>query len=115
MSTLMYEVLLGLLICEVGVAVEHSVILDTICVHSLIRHMLATEGANHVKFLQFTCIFVDKPCPLFHFVSGFLIKLILIEIVFLLEFLLHLPDYIILKFEQATLLFIMLDQELALS
>jgi hypothetical protein len=99
MSALMNEVLCRFLVCEVGVAFKHSIILDTIRVHSEIRHMLATEGANHIEFLQFTGIFVDKPCPLFHFVPGFFIELILIEIVFLFEFLLHLPDYIILEFE----------------
>jgi len=105
----MDEVLCGFLVREVGVTVEHAVVLNTISVDSSVTHMLATEGANHIKLLQLRGIFVNEPGPLFHFIAGFLIELVLIEIVLLLKLLLHLPDYIIFEFEQTSLLFVMLD------
>ena len=114
MSALVDKVLLGLLIRVVGVTVEHSVILNAVGVDSTIRHVLATESANHIEFLEFRGILVYEPSPFFHLVSGFFVEFILIEIILLFELLLHFPNHIIFEFEEAALLLIMLDQKLAL-
>ena len=114
MSALVDKMLLRLFIRVVGVTVEHSVIFNAVGVDSTIRHMLATESANHIEFLEFRGILVNEPCPFFHLISGFFVKFILIEIILFLELLLHFPNHVIFKFEKAALLLIMLDQKLAL-
>lgn len=113
MSTLMNKLWLWFLLREVRVRIKHSVILNTISVDTLVRHMLSTESTNDIKLLEFGGVFVNKFCPFFHLVSSLLIEFILVAIVFLLYLLLQLPDHVIFKLQDTTLLFIVFNQKLS--
>jgi hypothetical protein len=111
----MNKILLGLFISIVSVTVESAIVFYAICVHCQVRHMLSTKSADHIVFLKFGCVSVNQFSPLLHFVLGFLIKLVLIKVVLLLQFLSHFPNHIIFEFKQSPLLFVMFNQELPLS
>jgi hypothetical protein len=114
-SALVDNVLCGLLFRKIGVAIKHAVILDAVRVGSQVTQVLAAEGADQVVLFQFASIPINKFRPLFHLIAGFLIELILIEVIFFLEFLRHLPNDVILHLEEAALLLVVFDQQLALS
>jgi hypothetical protein len=62
-------------------------ILLTIIIDVLVTQMLSTESTHQLKLFKFVSIPVYKSSPLVHFVPCFFIKLVLIVVVFLLQFL----------------------------
>jgi hypothetical protein len=71
--------------------------------------MLTAERANKFVLLELPCIPIYQTCPFIHLMTCFLVKLVLVVVVLLFEFLRKLPDDIILELEQFTLLFVMLQ------
>ena len=52
-----------------------------------VTEVLSAEGAHEFVLLELTSVSIYEPCPLIHLVTCFLVKLVLIVIVFLFEFL----------------------------
>ena len=77
--------------------------------------MLATESTNEFELLQLISVPIDKSCPLIHFVSCFLVKLILEIIILFLELLGKLPNDIVFELQQFSLLLVMVHENSTLS
>jgi len=107
---LMNHTVLWLFLCKVSVGIKESIVLRAFLIDGQVTHVLATKGTNHIEFLKLFSILVDKPRPLFHLIPRFLIKFILVVIVFLLKLARQFPDHVIFEFEKAALFFIMVDQ-----
>lgn len=104
------KVLQWLFFCKVGVTVESAVVLYAVSVHSQVRHVLSTECTDQIVSLQLSRVPVHKFSPLLHFILGLLVKLVLVEIILLFEFLSHFPNHIVFELQQPSLLFVMLNQ-----
>jgi hypothetical protein len=74
-------------------------IIRTAGVDRLVAEVLAAEGADEFVTAEFGRVTVDEASPFVHFMPRFLIELLLIEVVFLFEFLTQLPYHVILEFK----------------
>ena len=90
-------------------------VVSTLSVDVAIAEVLPTEGAHHFVLLKLASVPVHKLGPLIHLMSRLLIKLFLVEVILLLELLRELPDDIVLELKQLALLFVVLEEHLALS
>jgi len=83
--TLMNDTVFRFFLCKVSIGIEKRIIFGAVLIDSQVTHVLTAKRTNHIELLKLFSVLINETGPLLHLISRFFIKLILVEVIFLLK------------------------------